>query len=86
MNTQRVEYTQAIGTLVSPEVEADIARFARVNGRTIEQQVRYLILNGLRVEERVHQKLRKVGMSDPLPAKDSRVLQFPASTRTHVSQ
>lgn len=55
MNTQRIQYTQAVGTLVSPEVEDDIARFARVNGRTIEQQVRYLILNGLRVEERVHQ-------------------------------
>lgn len=86
MNTERSQYTQAVGTLVSPEVEDDIARFARVNGRTIEQQVRYLILNGLRVEERVHQKLRRVGMSDPLPPKDSRVLQFPASTRTHVSQ
>lgn len=86
MNTKRMQHTQAVGTLVSPEVEHDIARFARVNGRTIEQQVRHLILNGLRVEERVHQKLRRVGMSDPLPAKDSRVLQFPASTRTHVSQ
>jgi superfamily II helicase len=82
MNT----HTQAIGTFVSPEIEEDITRFAQVNGRTIEQQVRCLILNGLEVEERVQRRLRKVGMSDPLPVKGSRVLQFPASTRTHVSQ